>query len=138
MHASRWSMNKQKELIDCDPGIDDSLALILAAKSPALERRAITTVAGNYADDLTRQNALKTLELIKQTGMPVGKGMGKPLVRSLPKDPFSHGADGQAEANLPDPVTRLLDVHAVDPIIDTVKETAGDIDIVTLGPLTNV
>jgi len=131
-------MNKQKVLIDCDPGMDDSLALILAAKSPVLEVRAITTVAGNYPVDITSKNALKTLELIKQTGIPVAKGMGKPLVRSLPKDPFSHGADGQAEANLPDPVTRLHDVHAVDLIIDTVREATGDIDIVALGPLTNV
>jgi len=125
-------------LIDCDPGMDDSLALILALKSPVLSVKAITTVAGNYPVDVTSCNALKTLELINRTEIPVAKGMSAPLVRELPKDPFTHGEDGQAESYLADPVTALQPVHAVDLIIETVKNHAGNIHILALGPLTNI
>lgn len=131
-------MNTKKVIIDCDPGMDDSLAIILAAKHPSLAVQAITTVSGNYHVDLTSKNALKTLELIKRTDIPVAKGMSKPLVRELPKDPFSHGEDGQGENYLPEPSTPLADLHAVDLIVETVRKHAGDIRIVALGPLTNV
>ena len=131
-------MQPKNIIIDCDPGMDDSLAIILAVKSPTLSIKAITTVAGNYPVDVTSQNALKTLELLNVKGIPVAKGMGKPLVRPLPKDPFSHGADGQAENNLPNPKQKLHEAHAVDLIIDTVKAHAGDIEIVALAPLTNI
>lgn len=125
-------------LIDCDPGMDDSLALILALKSSKLSVKAITTVAGNYPIDITSTNALKTLELIACKDIPVARGMGKPLVRELPSDPFSHGEDGQAEAYLAEPSTSLSAMHAVDLIIETVKNNAGNIHILALGPLTNI
>ncbi|MNB76685.1 Pyrimidine-specific ribonucleoside hydrolase RihA [compost metagenome] len=128
----------KKVIIDCDPGMDDSLALILAIKSPELQVEAITAVAGNYPVDITSVNALKVLELLERTDIPVAKGMGKPLVRDLPNDPFSHGSDGQAEVHLPAPTTPLHDSHAVDVIIETVKRNAGDIYIVALAPLTNI
>lgn len=131
-------MKAKNIIIDCDPGMDDSLAIILAVKSPKLSIKAITTVAGNYPIEMTSQNALKTLELIKAENIPVAKGMHKPLVRELPDDPFSHGADGQAENNLPPPKSTLHRAHAVDLIIDTVKAHAGDIEIVALAPLTNI
>lgn len=131
-------MQRKNIIIDCDPGMDDSLAIILAAKSPLLSIKAITTVAGNYPVEITSQNALKTLELINAEAIPVAKGMSKPLVRELADDPFSHGADGQAENNLPDPKRVLHSTHAVDLIIETVKAHAGDIEIVALAPLTNI
>ncbi len=125
-------------IIDCDPGMDDSLALIMALKSPKLCVRAITTVAGNYPIEVTSENALKTLELIGRTDIPVAKGMDKPLVRPLPSDPFTHGEDGQAEANLAAPKTNLHASHAVDMMIETVKQHAGNIHILALAPLTNI
>lgn len=128
----------KKVIIDCDPGMDDSLALILAIKSGVLSVEAITAVAGNYSVDITSTNALKVVELLGRTDIPVAKGMAKPLVRELPSDPFSHGADGQAEANLPEPVTSLHESHAVDIIVETVKKHAGDIEIIALAPLTNI
>ena len=131
-------MKPRRIIIDTDPGMDDSLALILALKSGDVQVDAITTVSGNYPVDLTSMNALKTLELLGRTEVPVARGMGKPLVRELPKDPFSHGSDGQAEAHLPSPHTALSRGHAVDLIIDTVRAHPGDITLVTLGPLTNV
>lgn len=131
-------MTPQNVLIDCDPGMDDSLAIILAAKSPQLSVKAITTVSGNYHVDVTSRNALRVLELIGATDIPVARGMDKPLIRALPPDPFSHGKDGQGENYLPEPNTGLHALHAVDLIIDTVKANAGAIRLLALGPLTNI
>src|SRR5688500_6912080 len=115
-------MTVKKVLIDCDPGMDDSLALILACKSKELDVKAITTVSGHYHVDITTVNALKTLELIDRTDIPVAKGLDKALVRALASDPFTHGSDGQAEAFLPEPTKQLEKMHAVDLIIETVKK----------------
>jgi inosine-uridine nucleoside N-ribohydrolase len=131
-------LEKKKVIIDCDPGMDDSIAIVMALKSPALDVKAITTVAGNYPVDITSMNARKVLELIGKTDVPVAKGMSKPIVRDLPKDPFTHGKDGQAEANLPEPKTPLCSKHAVDMIIDLVKEFPNEIYIITTAPMTNV
>ena len=128
----------KKVLLDCDPGMDDSMAIILACKSPELDVKAITTVSGNYPVDVTCANARKTLELIGKTDIPIAKGMGKPLVRSSPKDPFTHGKDGQAEANLPDPRVPPSLRHAVDVIVDTVKANPGELYIIATAPMTNI
>src|SRR5690242_10298503 len=114
--------------------MDDALALVLAAKSPELEVLGISSVAGNYPIEVTTRNALKTLELIGNTHIPVARGMGKPLTRPLAKDPFSHGADGMAETYLPDPKTPPSPRHGVDQIIDMVKAHPGEVTIITLGP----
>lgn len=131
-------MSVKKVIIDCDPGMDDSLAIILACKSGVLDVKAITAVSGNCPVEVTGSNARKTLELIGRAEIPVARGMGKPLVRELPTDPFSHGEDGQANYYLPEPKMLLSSKHGVDMIIDTIKENAGDIHLITLGPLTNV
>ncbi|WP_207765671.1 nucleoside hydrolase [Pleomorphomonas carboxyditropha] len=128
----------KKILIDTDPGMDDTLAIILAVKSAEVDVLGISSVAGNYPIDVTTRNALKTLELLKRTDIPVARGMGKPLARPLAKDPFSHGADGQAEIYLPEPVTAPAARHGIDQIIDTVRGHPGEVTIVTLGPLTNL
>jgi len=128
----------KKVLIDTDPGMDDALALVLAAKSPELELLGISSVAGNYPIEVTTRNALKTLELIGRTNIPVARGMGKPLARPLAKDPFSHGADGMAETYLPEPKLAASAKHGVDQIIDSIKTHPGEVTIITLGPLTNV
>ena len=128
----------KKVLIDCDPGMDDSLAIILACKSDALDVKAITTVSGNYHVDITSVNARKTLELLNRTDIPVARGMAKPIVRDLASDPFTHGEDGQANANLPNPTIDLVSQHAVDLIIDTVKKYPNELYIAALGPLTNI
>lgn len=129
---------RKKIILDCDPGMDDSMAIVMAAKSPALELLAVTTVNGNYPIEVTSVNARKVLELLGRQDIPVGRGMGKPLVRPVPSDPFTHGKDGQAEAFLPDPVMPLDPRHAVELIIDTVKANPGQVTIVATGPLTNV
>lgn len=125
-------------ILDCDPGMDDSMAIIMACKSPSIKVRAITTTHGNYPVAITSMNALKILELLGKTDIPVAKGMSCPMVRNSPKDPFTHGMDGQADAGLPKPVAELRDVHAVNLIIDTVKAHPHEITIVCTGPMTNL
>lgn len=125
-------------ILDCDPGMDDSMAIVLALKSPELKVLAITTVCGNYPVDVTSKNARKMLELIGRTDIPVARGMEQPMVRQRPSDPFTHGKDGQAENFLPEPTMPLSEKHAVQLIIDTVKAHAGNVTIVATGPLTNI
>lgn len=128
----------KKILIDTDPGMDDALAIVLAVKSPAVEVLGISSVAGNYPIEVTTRNALKTLELLGRTEIPVARGMGKPLARPLAKDPFSHGSDGMAETHLPEPSTAPSTAHGVDQIINLVKANPGEVTIITLGPFTNL
>lgn len=128
----------KKIIIDCDPGMDDSMAIIMACKSKELEVKAVTTVNGNYPVDVTSKNALKVLEMIGRTDIPVGRGMAEPMVRQSPKDPFTHGSDGQAENFLPEPKTPLDSRNAVELMIDTVKENPGEIFILCTGPMSNV
>ena len=92
----------RKIILDCDPGMDDSVAIAMAVKSPALSLLAVTAVNGNYPVDVTSKNALKMLELLGRTDIPVARGMARPMVRQSPKDPFTHGVDGQAENFLPE------------------------------------
>lgn len=131
-------MTTKKIILDCDPGMDDSMAIVMACKSKVLDVKAITTVNGNYPVDVTSKNALKVIEMLDRTDIPVAKGMPAPMVRATPRDPFSHGADGQAENFLPDPVTPLCEKHAIDLIIDTVKENPGEMYILSTGPMSNI
>lgn len=128
----------KKVILDCDPGMDDSVAIALAVKADALELLAVTTTHGNYPVDVTSTNALKVLEMLGRHEVPVAKGMSRPMVRKSPEDPFTHGGDGQAENNLPRPSLELDPRHAVDLIIDLVRENWGEIEIITTGPMTNL
>ncbi len=78
----------EKVIIDCDPGMDDSMAIVLACKSNKLDVLEITTVNGNYPVDRTSLNARKILELIHKDRIPVARGLDKPLVRETPKTHF--------------------------------------------------
>ena len=128
----------KKIILDCDPGMDDSMAIVMAVKSKDLDVKAITTVNGNYPVDVTAVNALKVLEMLGRTDIPVAKGMPEPMFRETPKDPFTHGKDGQAENFLPDPKTPLSEKHAIDMIIDVVKANQGEIYILSTGPMSNI
>lgn len=128
----------KKIILDCDPGMDDSMAIVMAVKSSELDVLAITTVNGNYPVNVTSTNARKVLELLERTDIPVAKGMANPMIRKSPSDPFTHGKDGQAEAYLPEPVMKLSDIDAVDMIIQLVKENPGEITLVVTGPMSNV
>ena len=126
-------------IIDCDPGQDDALAILLALASPEeLEVRAITAVAGNVPLALTEKNARKIVELAGRPDIPVHAGCD----RALRRDPVSathvHGRSGLDGAELPEPSAPLADGHAVDVIIDTLRAQPGAITLCPIGPLTNV
>ncbi len=128
----------KKIILDCDPGMDDSMAIVMAAKAPGLKLMAVTTVNGNYPADITCINARKVLEMLGREDIPVAKGMERPMVRNAPKDPFTHGKDGQAENFLPDPKMPLDSRHAVDLLIDLIKENPGEITVIATGPMSNI
>lgn len=128
---------KKKIILDCDPGMDDSMAIVMAAKSALLNLLAVTTLNGNYPADVTAKNALKVVEMLG-IDIPVAKGMSEPMVRPSPQDPFTHGRDGQANINLQEPERRLSPLHAVDLIIRLVRENPGEVSLVCTAPLSNV
>jgi inosine-uridine nucleoside N-ribohydrolase len=125
-------------LIDCDPGHDDMVAIMLACSSSELELAGVTTVAGNQSGEKTYQNALKTLTLIGQTDVPVARGADKPLFRELTVAPEIHGVSGLDGADLPDPGFQGRAQHAVDFLIQTIMESAEPLTLVPTGPLTNI
>lgn len=128
----------KKILIDCDPGIDDSLALILAIKSDEVDLQAVTTVSGNLHVDDTSRNALTIMEMMDSASIPVARGMAKPLVREIPFDPFSHGQDGLGNTGLPKPKTALSPSFGPDLIVEQVNLHPGELTLIALGPLSNI
>src|SRR4051794_40213249 len=93
-------------VLDCDPGQDDAIAILLALASPEVEVRAITTVAGNHTLEKTTGNALKVLELVGRTDTPVAAGAGAPLRRPLQTAAHMHGESGLDGPTLPEPGVR--------------------------------
>ncbi len=92
----------RKVIIDCDPGIDDTLALSLAVKSPDIEVVAITVVCGNVPVDIGTQNVLKCLERCDRLDIPVYQGMEKPLKQPFISAQDTHGLDGLGGHKFPD------------------------------------
>ena len=127
-------------IIDCDPGQDDALAILLALASPdELEVLAITAVAGNVPLALTQANARKVVELAGRREVPVHAGCDRPLVRALVTAEFVHGRTGLDGADLPAPTLPLADGHAVDALIELLRaRPAGTVTLCPVGPLTNV
>ena len=108
----------QKVIMDCDPGHDDALAILLAAKH--LDVLGITTVGGNQSLEKVTKNALKILELGDITHIPVYKGHAKPSIQPMTHAPECHGESGLEGAALPEPSIQAQRGHAVDFLIDTV------------------
>ncbi|MFN2628641.1 MAG: nucleoside hydrolase [Gaiellaceae bacterium] len=122
-------------LIDCDPGHDDAIAILLALASPELELRGISTVAGNQTVDKTTSNALKVLELAGRREIPVAAGAARPLSRELRTAPQVHGESGLDGPSLPEPSTRPVQLDAADFLAEAIEP---GVVLVPLGPLTNV
>ncbi len=136
-------------IIDTDPGVDDALALILALRSPELRVEAITTVNGNTGLERATENALRILEILGlPTPPPVVKGAAKPIKRKPFPSVSIHGRDGLGEISFlknrrgkkkyPRPRLRPATGSAPDVICDLAARYAGELLIITLGPLTNV
>jgi pyrimidine-specific ribonucleoside hydrolase len=122
-------------VIDCDPGHDDAIAILLALASPEVELRGITTVAGNQTLDKTTRNALKVLELAGRTDVPVAAGADAPLERKLRVAAHVHGESGLDGPDLPEPTTKVVDAHAADFLAELIEP---GVVLVPVGPLTNV
>ena len=128
----------RKIVIDCDPGHDDAMAILLAHGNPEIELCAITTVAGNQTLEKTTLNARRVCSIAGIVGVPVAAGCDRPLLRPLVTAPETHGESGLDGPRFADPTTPLADTHAVDLIIDLVMGSPGQITLVPIGPLTNI
>ena len=122
-------------VIDCDPGHDDAIAILLALASPEVELRGVTTVAGNQTVDKTTRNALKVLELAGRTDVPVAAGADRPLRRVLRTAAHVHGESGLDGPTLPEPSARAVDLRAADFLAELIEP---GVVLVPTGPLTNV
>ncbi|MDX1781095.1 MAG: nucleoside hydrolase [Thalassovita sp.] len=133
-------MPPHRIIIDTDPGQDDAVAILLALASPEdIEVLGITAVAGNVPLALTELNARKVCELAGRPDVKVFAGCDRPLGRPLVTAEHVHGKTGLDGPVLPDPTMPLQDQHAVDFIIDTLRnEPAGSVTLCPLGPLTNI
>lgn len=127
----------RKFIIDTDTASDDAVALVMALRHPEIDARAITVVAGNVPLGQAVQNALYTVELCA-ADTPVYVGCDKPLLRRLETAEDVHGNDGMGDIGLPLHGRQPASGHAVDILRSVIRENAGDITLVTLGPLTNV
>ena len=124
-------------ILDTDPGHDDAIALLLALASPELEILGITTVSGNQTLEKTTANALRILEFVQRTDVPVHAGAPRPLVREQWAAAYVHGESGLDGPELPDPETEPRKGHAIDFIAAQVEEHDGVV-LVPVGPLTNI
>lgn len=125
-------------ILDCDPGHDDAIALILALASPELELKAVTTSAGNQTPDKTLRNALRILTLLQRSDIPVAGGAVKPLMRELIIADNVHGESGLDGPELPEPSFAPQTCNAVELIAQTLRASQQPVTVVATGPLTNI
>jgi Inosine-uridine nucleoside N-ribohydrolase len=125
-------------ILDCDPGHDDMVAIMLALASPELELAGITTVAGNQTGEKTFKNACKILKLINREDVPLFRGSDAPLVRPLKVADDIHGNSGLDGADLPEADYDDRRGNAIDFITETLRASPQPMDFVATGPLTNV
>jgi purine nucleosidase len=128
-----------KIILDCDPGHDDAIALLLAHGNPDIELVAVTTVVGNQTLEKVTRNALAVARIAGISGVPFAQGMHRPLVREVETAASIHGESGMDGPALPEPTLELDPRHAVDLIIDTIMaHEPGEITLVPTGGLTNI
>jgi purine nucleosidase len=125
-------------LLDCDPGLDDALALLLAHGDPNLDLVAVTTVGGNVGLEGTTRNALQLREYLGFPDVPVAAGAAGPLSGPTRDAAAVHGASGLGNVTLPDALLSASDIPAVDLIIATLRDAPGTVHLVATGPLTNI
>ena len=129
----------RKIILDCDPGHDDAIAMILAAGNPAIDLLGITTVGGNQTLSKVTHNTLSVARVARMSDVPVHAGCARPLVREVEVAEGIHGDSGLDGVELPEPISQIGSRHAVDYIIDTIMENEpGTVTLVPTGPLTNI
>lgn len=127
----------KKIIIDTDCGVDDAAAMLLAFASPLAEVVALTTVHGNTSVENATANCLKVLDLAGKD-VPVFRGCAKPLVAEPHFAAYVHGEDGLGDAEIPVSKKRPQNKHAAQALVDYANENPGEIDLIAIGPLTNL
>ena len=132
-------MSARPLIVDCDPGQDDAVALLMAMASPeAFDLLGVTAVAGNVPLALTESNARRIRDLAGRPEVPVHAGCPRPMVRAPVSAEFIHGDTGIDGADLPEPSRPAAPAHAVDFLVDTLSNAPEPVTLATMGPLTNV
>ena len=130
---------QRKILLDCDPGHDDAVAMMLAWGNPSIELLGVTTVGGNQTLDKVTRNALSVATVVVMHDVPIAAGCRLPLVRPVEIAPDVHGDSGLDGVELPEPAVELDPRHGVDLIIETIMSNEpGTVTLVPTGPLTNI
>ncbi|PDP86191.1 nucleoside hydrolase [Glycomyces fuscus] len=124
--------------VDCDPGIDDAVALAYLAARPEVEIVGVGAVFGNNSVDVTADNALRLLELYGRPDVPVAVGAARPLVQPPHLAAHVHGGNGLGDVELPEPAARPVPETAAELLVRLVRENPGGIDVLAVGPLTNL
>ena len=125
-------------VLDCDPGHDDALAMVVGLARPELELLAVTTVAGNAGLRETTRNALRVLTLLGRTDIPVAAGAAGPLMRPLHVADEVHGASGLEGADLPEPAFSARPEGAIELLRSVLSAAPEPVTIAAVGPLTNI
>ena len=130
-----------KIILDCDPGHDDAVAILLAAGNPNIELLGVTTVGGNHTLEKVTRNTAQVLTVAKLTDVPLYAGATRPILREVETAEGIHGDTGMEihGFELPEPALSVQETHGVQFIIDTImSEPAGTVTLVPTGPLTNI
>ncbi|MDT7013165.1 pyrimidine-specific ribonucleoside hydrolase RihA [Levilactobacillus namurensis] len=127
-----------KIILDCDPGHDDALAMMLALTNPEIELLAVTTSAGNQTPEKTLNNAMRLLTLMHHQEIPVAGGNRTPLLKPLETAGNVHGKSGLDGADLPDPDFAVQPLTAIELIAQTLRESTTPVTLVVTGPMTNI
>lgn len=132
-------IHPKRVIIDTDPGIDDTMAILLAFCSPELKVEGLTTIFGNSGTEYTTLNALRLVEIAGKTDVPVARGAEAPLLRPFIGEGYRvHGPQGTGHHELPPPKSAPDPRRAAQFIVDMVMANPGEITLVPLGPLTNI
>ncbi|ESW34878.1 hypothetical protein PHAVU_001G188700 [Phaseolus vulgaris] len=131
--------NAEKLIIDTDPGIDDSMAILMAFQSPDVEVLGLTSIFGNAMTEVSTRNALLLCEIAGRENVPVAQGSSEPLKGGTPRiADFVHGEDGLGNTFLPLPKGKKIEKSACEFLVEKVSENPGEVSVLALGPLTNV
>lgn len=131
-------MKKIPVIMDCDPGHDDAIALMLALGNEKIDVKAVTTSAGNQTPDKTLNNALRILSFLGRDDIEVAQGALKPLMRDLIIAPEVHGDSGLDGPYIPEPSFKASERTAVDVIADVLRNSEEKVTLIPTGPLTNI
>ncbi|NPV42049.1 MAG: nucleoside hydrolase [Anaerolineae bacterium] len=128
-----------KIIIDTDPGVDDTIAICMALRSPEVQVLGLTSVFGNVKGEVTAQNALRLVELEGHGDIPVARGSDLPLFSRFEMDgAVVHGEDGMGNTHPPTPRGKVIERTAAQFIVDTVRANPGEMTLLAIGPLTNL